>query len=138
MSGFLGGSDSKESAYNTGDPGSIPGSGRYPRERNGYPLQCSCLENSMDRGVWGLQSMESQRWTRLSEYIHCVYMSVPFSRFSPPAISSLGIHTFVLYIYVSISALQIRLSVAFSKIPHKSSIIHLLFFLTYFTLYDII
>ena len=30
----------------------IPGSGRSPGEGNGYPLQYSCLENSMDRGVW--------------------------------------------------------------------------------------
>ena len=45
--GFPGGSDSKESAYNAGDPGSIPGSGRSPGERNGYLLQYSCLENSM-------------------------------------------------------------------------------------------
>ena len=42
--GFLGGSDSKESACNAGDPGSIPGLGRSPREGNGYPLQHSCLE----------------------------------------------------------------------------------------------
>ena len=35
-----------------GDVGSIPGSGRSPGERNGNPLQCSCLENSMDRGTW--------------------------------------------------------------------------------------
>ena len=33
-------------------PGSIPGSGRSSEERNGYPLQYSCLENSMDRGAW--------------------------------------------------------------------------------------
>ena len=33
-------------------PGSIPGSGRSPREHNGYPLQYCCLENSMDRGAW--------------------------------------------------------------------------------------
>ena len=45
---FPGGSDSKASAYNSGDPGSIPGSGRSPREGNGNPLQCSCLENPMD------------------------------------------------------------------------------------------
>ena len=32
--------------------GSIPGSGRYPGEGNSYPLQYSCLGNSMDRGVW--------------------------------------------------------------------------------------
>ena len=44
-----GGSGGKESAYNAGDPGSVPGLGRSPGERNGYPLQYSCLENSMDR-----------------------------------------------------------------------------------------
>ena len=37
---------------NEGDLGSIPGSGRYPEEENGNPLQYSCLENSMDRGAW--------------------------------------------------------------------------------------
>ena len=47
--GFPGGSDGKASACNVGDPGSIPGSGRFPGEGNGNPLQCSCLENSMDR-----------------------------------------------------------------------------------------
>ena len=46
--GFPCGSDSKASAYNAGDPGSIPGSGRSPGEGNGNPLQYSCLENSMD------------------------------------------------------------------------------------------
>ena len=46
------GSDSKESACNAGDPGSIPGSGRSPGEGNGKPLQYSCLENPMDRGAW--------------------------------------------------------------------------------------
>ena len=49
--GFPGGSDSKESACNLGDPGSIPGSGRSPGEGNGYALQYSCLANSMDRGA---------------------------------------------------------------------------------------
>ena len=52
VKGFLGGSDSKESACNAGDPGSIPGLGRFPGEGNGYPLQYSCLENSMDTGAW--------------------------------------------------------------------------------------
>ena len=50
--GFFGGSDSKESACNAGDPGSIPGSGRSPVEGNGNPLQYSCLENSIHRGAW--------------------------------------------------------------------------------------
>ena len=45
---FPGGSDGKASAYNVGDPGSIPGSGRSPREGNGNPHQYSCLENPMD------------------------------------------------------------------------------------------
>ena len=47
--GFPGGSDDKESACNSGDPGSILGSGRSPGGGNGYPLQYSCLENSMNR-----------------------------------------------------------------------------------------
>ena len=48
---FPGGSDSKASACNAGDLGSIPGSGRSPGEGNGNLLQYSCLENSMDRGT---------------------------------------------------------------------------------------
>ena len=44
-------SGSKESACSAGDPDSIPGLGRSPGEGNGTPLQYSCLENSMDRGV---------------------------------------------------------------------------------------
>ena len=47
-----GGSDGKASAYNAGDPGSIPGSGISPGELNGNPLQYSCLENSTDREAW--------------------------------------------------------------------------------------
>ena len=43
---------SKQSACNAGDPGSIPGSGRFPGEGNGNPLQYSCLENPMDKGAW--------------------------------------------------------------------------------------
>ena len=50
--GFPGGSDDKESAYNAGDLSLIPGLGRSPGEGNGSPLQCSCLGNPMDRGVW--------------------------------------------------------------------------------------
>ena len=49
---FPGGSDSKASAYNAGDPGLIPGSRRYSEEGNGNPLQYSCLENPMDREAW--------------------------------------------------------------------------------------
>ena len=38
---------------NAGDVGSIPGSGRSPGERNGNPVQYSCLENPMDSRAWG-------------------------------------------------------------------------------------
>ena len=48
---FPGGSDGKESARNAGDLGLIPELGRFPGEGNGYPLQYSLLENSMDRGA---------------------------------------------------------------------------------------
>ena len=47
--GFPGGSDGKESACNAEDPGSVPGLGRSPGEKDGYPLQYACLENPMDR-----------------------------------------------------------------------------------------
>ena len=50
--GFPGGSDGKESACNAGDLGLITGFGRSHGEGKGYPLQYSCLENSMDRGAW--------------------------------------------------------------------------------------
>ena len=50
--GFHGGSDSKESAYNVGDLGSIPGLGRLPGEGNSYPLQYYGLEKPMERGAW--------------------------------------------------------------------------------------
>ena len=50
--GLSGGSDSKISASSARDLGSIPGSERSPGEGNGYPLQYSCLENSMIRGAW--------------------------------------------------------------------------------------
>ena len=49
---FPGGSVGKASVYNAVDLGSIPGSGRFPGEGNGNPLQYSCLENPMDGGAW--------------------------------------------------------------------------------------
>ena len=45
---FPGRSTGKESACHAGDPGLIPGLGRFPAEGNTYPLQYSSLENSMD------------------------------------------------------------------------------------------
>ena len=62
--GFPGGSDSKESACNAGDLGSILASGSYPGEGNGNPLQYSCLENSMDRGArWATVHGIAKSWT---------------------------------------------------------------------------
>ena len=55
VKGFLGGLNGKESVCNAGDLGLIPESGRSLGEGNGYPLQYSCLENSMDRGArWAI------------------------------------------------------------------------------------
>ena len=50
--GFPGGSDGKEFACNVRDTDSIPRLGRSSAEENGYPLQYSCLENSIGRGAW--------------------------------------------------------------------------------------
>ena len=56
--GFLGGTvvnNPPPNARDAGDAGSISGSGRSPGERTGYPIQCSYLDNSMDRGAWRLK-----------------------------------------------------------------------------------
>ena len=58
--GFPGGSDDKESAAcNAGDPGSIPGLGRFAGKGNGHTLHCSCLENSMDGSLMVYSHKES-------------------------------------------------------------------------------
>ena len=62
--GFPGGSDGKESTCNEGDLGSIPGLRRSPGEGDGYPLQYSGLENSMDCIVHGVTKSQ----TRLSNF----------------------------------------------------------------------
>ena len=68
MWGFPAGSDGKESACNMGDLGSIPGLGRSAGEGNGYPLQYSDLEISMDCGAWWAAAMGSQSQTRQSNF----------------------------------------------------------------------
>ena len=66
LPGFPGGSDSKESSCNAGDPGSVPGSGRSPGEGNGNPLQYPCLENPMDRRAWpATVHRVTKSWTQL-------------------------------------------------------------------------
>ena len=85
---FPGGSDGNASAYNAGDPGSTPGSGRSPGEGNGNPLQYSCLGNPMDGGAWWATVYgvtESRTWlsnftfTRCSRYCryHAPYLPDP-------------------------------------------------------------
>ena len=64
LSGGLAG---KESTYNVGDLGSVPRLGRFPREGNCYPLQCSGLENSMDCIVLGVHTVTKSQ-TQLSDF----------------------------------------------------------------------
>ena len=68
--GFSGGAVAKNLPANAGDTrdvGLIPGSGRSSGGRKDNPQQYSCLENSMDSGAYGLQSMGSQRVRHLAE-----------------------------------------------------------------------
>ena len=66
IGGFPGESDGKESVCYAGDPGLIAGLGRSPEERNGYPLQYSCLENSMDGRAWqATVHGDAKSWTQL-------------------------------------------------------------------------
>ena len=74
--GFPGGSAGKDSACNSGDLGQIPGLGRSPEERKGYPLQYSGLENSTDYIVHGALK-ELDRTERLSLHF-CLFISLPF------------------------------------------------------------
>ena len=66
--GFPGSSDGKESACSAGDLGLIPELGRFPGEGDGNPLQCSSLENPMDRGArWATVHRVTKSWTRLKQ-----------------------------------------------------------------------
>ena len=65
----FGGSEVKASAWNVGNLGSIPGSGRSPGEGNGNPLQYSCLEDPMDGGAWwATVHGVAKSQTRLSDF----------------------------------------------------------------------
>ena len=67
--GFPGSSAGNESSCNAGHPSLIPGWGRCPEERNGYPLQYSCLENPMEGGAWqATVHGVAKSQTRLSEF----------------------------------------------------------------------
>ena len=75
--GFTGGSVGKESACSRGDLGMIPGLGRSSGRGNDNPLQCSCLENPMDRGAWqATVHGVAKNQTRLSTAQHIIYIYI--------------------------------------------------------------
>ena len=78
--GFPVSSVGKESAYNAGDLGSIPGLGRSPREGKDYPLQYSGLKNSMSCIVHGVTNI----WTQLSDF----HFHLPLKELADPSFSS--------------------------------------------------
>ena len=74
---FPGGSDSRDSVCNAGDPGSIPGSGRSPGGGNGNPLHYSCFRNPMNRGAWRATVLGvAKSQTRLSDLTPHTYICV--------------------------------------------------------------
>ena len=73
--GFSGGSDGKKSAYNAGDPGSIPGLRGSPRGGHINPLQYSCLENPMDGGAWLATVHGVNKESDTTERLHYHYLS---------------------------------------------------------------
>ena len=78
--GFPAGSDGKASACNAGDPSSVPGLGRSPGGGHGNPLQHSCLENPMDKGLvsyspWGHKESDT---TEDTFTLNHVYEYFPF------------------------------------------------------------
>ena len=82
-------------SINVRDLGLIPGSGRFPGEGNGNPLQYSCLENPRDGGAWcRLLSMGSQSQTRLSDFTSLLFSTLSEGRVSRlmwvTALSSFG------------------------------------------------
>ena len=81
--GLPGGSDSKESACNAGVAGLIPGSGRFPGEGNGNPIQYSYLKNPMNNGAWWAtvhrvtKSHTPLKWLSTAQHI---FMTYPHTR----------------------------------------------------------
>ena len=89
MVALNGSSVGKESACSAGDPSSIPGLGRSPGERRGYPLQYSGLENSMDYSPWGGKESDTTEQLSLNEreilFKKLAFMMAPcFLGFSRP------------------------------------------------------
>ena len=75
--GFPGGTVVKNPPADAGDADSIPRSGRSPSVGNGNPLQCSCLENSMERGAWwatvhGVTKSDMTEHTHHTHILSCI------------------------------------------------------------------
>ena len=85
-SGLPGGSDSKNLPADAGDLGLIPGLGRSPGKGNGYPLQDSGLENSMDRRAWqAAVHGVTKSWTRLNDFHNSSHRTpAPTLKHPPP------------------------------------------------------
>ena len=78
-----------------GDLGSIPGSGRFPGEGNGNPLQYSCLENPMDRGAWwATVHGVAKSQTRLNNFISFFFFYVNSCKWMPLNLKSKAIISF--------------------------------------------
>ena len=87
---FPRGSDGKEATCNVEDPGLISGLGRIPREGNGYPLQCSCLENPMDRGaLWAIMHGVAESGTTEQTFTTIVTNGKGYDWVKCPTVSSL-------------------------------------------------
>ena len=106
--GFPGSSVVKNVPASARDTNQIPGSRRSPEEGNGNPLQYSFLGNTMTEEPGGLQSIGLQRVRHnfiTKEQKKCIHVNANFP-IHPSHLPALGVHTFVLYVCVSISALQ--------------------------------
>ena len=109
----------------------LPGSCLWDSPGKNTGIGCHALLQGISQlRDWTLVSGTAGRvftiWVVIYLIHSSIYMSIPISQFTSPSPSSFGIHKFVLYICVSISALQIILP--FFKIPHISNIMRYLFF----------
>ena len=107
---FPGGSVVRNLPANTGDSDSIPGSGRSPREGNGYPLQDSYLENAVDGGAWQAWSCKESDTTEHTAHLE------PIEPASAGAVSSL-----YSYIYVHVIAFLMGLRLCVTNEPLECS-----------------
>ena len=111
--GFLGGSDSRESACSAGDLGLIPGLGRSPGEGKGNPLQYSCLENSMDREAWWSSGCQESDMTEQLTVICSIYTIKMWYFLNGckfiTTVHSCWIFTLFLFIFIAIKCITINL-----------------------------